>query len=80
FLDDFIYQSMVRGMIKKELQKSSISPYNLIDSGPQMERELNMMMRQVAAVQITKYFPQYRESGIHYSFPWNRIFEVEIML
>lgn len=77
FLDDHIYQSRIRKMIRKKLLLEKISPYNLKNNRKKTENIIRKMMSSVSENFLKKNFPKLNKK-IFFRLPWKRIFEIGI--
>ncbi len=76
-LDDWAYQANVRGAVGREvLFPAGGSWFYLNELGPRMTTETERRLRAFAAAN----FPDYRLGRMQVSFPWNRMFEVDVNL
>jgi hypothetical protein len=76
-LDDWAYQANVRGAVGQEvLFPAGGSWFYLNELGPRMTAETERRLQAFAAAN----FPDYRLDRMQVSFPWNRMFEVDVNL
>lgn len=78
FLDDYIYQSLVKKKINEKIKFLGLSPYNLGKNKTRIERFLKKEMKRESSKFLKNNFKR-EKLKFKFSFPWPRTFEVKIV-
>lgn len=84
YVDDFVYQSIVRKDLAKFVQSMEISPFNMGKRYDEVEKVLKEKLEKIAKEYLEDISISYlglkgviKNIAIEANLPWNRVFEVE---
>lgn len=77
YLDDFLYQSIVRTVLSKEMRRNNLNEFNMGSENREIERFMNSILME----KVKEYFPKDHDDyiGLHKVeavLPWDRAFEI----
>ena len=80
FIDDYLYQTILRQRIKNDLQEAGTSIYDLKDEYASVNWVVKEELKKSASDLAKKHFKDVKTADIEIDLPWPRIFEININL
>jgi hypothetical protein len=80
FIDDHLYQSVLRQRIKKDIVYKGVSPFDLGDTYSPVNWVVKEELKRMAIEFISKHFKSFdpKKTKLEIELPWPRIFEVDV--
>ncbi len=78
FIDDYLYQTLLRPRIKKDLIERAVSIYDLGEHYPTVEWVVKKELGDMASSFLARHFKDLKNVRFNIALPWPRIFEADV--
>ena len=79
YIDDYAFHQFVRPVLNQELRAGGVDPTLLVPAAALEEERRNRRLLWPYALRLLRtLYPQYQDTGMIISLPWQRTFETQI--